>query len=175
MAVAFLLLSFLLGLLSLAIAEGAALLWAIRSLTRHRSSPSESGAPPLPVHPPADLKRRQVSADSIRFNSNSIQFQFEQLCVLQGFLWMLEQDKMPKASINRSSSNGRKTIVEVFPVKMIAKLEGHSLTLSAPDGSHQTIHLLDCTVVAVSASNLPSRKWLVASSFIFSCSFSDAN
>lgn len=74
MAVAFLLLSFLLGLLSLAIAEGAALLWAIRSLTRHRSSPSESGAPPLPVHPPADLKRRQVSADSIRFNSNSIQF-----------------------------------------------------------------------------------------------------
>nr|CAB3471541.1 unnamed protein product [Digitaria exilis] len=135
MAVAFLLLGFLLGLLTLAIAEGAALLWAIRSLTRHRSSPSDSGAPPLPVDPPpppADLKRRQ------------------------GFLWMLEQDKMPKASIK---SNGKKAIVEVFPVKVLAKLEGHSLTLSAPDGSHNTIHLLDCTVVAVSASNLPSRKW----------------
>ncbi|KAF8769053.1 hypothetical protein HU200_006976 [Digitaria exilis] len=63
---------------------------------------------------------------------------------------------MPKASIK---SNGKKAIVEVFPVKVLAKLEGHSLTLSAPDGSHNTIHLLDCTVVAVSASNLPSRKW----------------
>lgn len=55
MAVAFLMLGlgFLLGLLSLAIAEGLALLWAIRSLTR-RPSPSASEATPpgLPVHHP---------------------------------------------------------------------------------------------------------------------------
>ena len=81
---------------------------------------------------------------------------------------MLGQEKMPKVITTNRPSNGarqgikeKKTIVEVFPVKTLAQLEGHSLTLSAPDGSQQTIHLLNCTVVAVSASNLPSRKWLV--------------
>lgn len=80
---------------------------------------------------------------------------------------MLEQEKTPKDSINRPSNGGgqgikdKKLIAEVFPVKTSAKLEGHSLTLSAPDGSELTIDLLDCTVVAVSASNLPSRKWSV--------------
>ncbi|OEL23833.1 hypothetical protein BAE44_0015147 [Dichanthelium oligosanthes] len=137
-AVALLLLGFLLGLLSLAIAEGAALLWAIRSLTRRNPSSPGGTAPPPPL---GELKR-------------------------QGFLWMLEQEKTPKVTINRPSNGAshggikeKKTIVEVFPVKMLAKLQGHSLTLSAPDGSQQTVHLLNCTVVAVSASNLPSRKW----------------
>ena len=84
---------------------------------------------------------------------------------------MLEQQKTPrgpKESINRPSNGDspgirdKKLIVEVFPVKMSAKLEGHSLTLSGPDDASQlTIDLLSCTVVAVSASNLPSRKWLV--------------
>ncbi|KAG2614442.1 hypothetical protein PVAP13_4KG363901 [Panicum virgatum] len=139
MAVALLLLGFLLGVLSLAIAEGAALLWAIRRLTRRPSRDTAT----IPVHPPPppELKR-------------------------QGFLWMLGQEKIPKVSTTNRPSNGasqgikeKKTIVEVFPVKTLAQLEGHSLTLSAPDGSQQTIHLLNCTVVAVSASNLPSRKW----------------
>jgi len=85
---------------------------------------------------------------------------------------MLEQQKTPsgpKDSINRPSNGGspgirdKKLIIEVFPVKMSATLEGHSLTLSGPadDASQLTIDLLSCTVVAVSASNLPSRKWLV--------------
>ncbi|KAG2608732.1 hypothetical protein PVAP13_4NG344510 [Panicum virgatum] len=141
MAVALLLLGFLLGVLSLAIAEGAALLWAIRNLTRRPSRPSRDTAT-IPVHPPPpELKR-------------------------QGVLWMLGQEKMPKVITTNRPSNGarqgikeKKTIVEVFPVKTLAQLEGRSLTLSAPDGSQQTIHLLNCTVVAVSASNLPSRKW----------------
>ncbi|CAN6181672.1 unnamed protein product [Urochloa humidicola] len=140
MAVAFLLLGFVLGLLSLAIAEGAALLWAVRTLTTRRPSTSSRDTPTPPPPPLGHLKR-------------------------QGFLWMLEQQKMPKVSVNRPSNGAtqrvrdRKSIVEVFPVKMLAKLEGHSLTLSAPDGAHHTIHLLNYTVVAVSASNLPSRKW----------------
>ncbi|CAN6215511.1 unnamed protein product [Urochloa humidicola] len=140
MAVAFLLLGFVLGLLSLAIAEGAALLWAISTLTTRRPSTSSRDTPTPPPLPLGHLKR-------------------------QGFLWMLEQQKMPKVSVNRPSNGAtqrvrdKKSIVEVFPVKMLAKLEGHSLTLSAPDGAHHTIHLLNCTVFAVSASNLPSRKW----------------
>ncbi|CAN6200409.1 unnamed protein product [Urochloa humidicola] len=140
MAVAFLVLGFVLGLLSLAIAEAAALLWAIRTLTTRRPSTSPTDSPPPPPLGLGDLKR-------------------------QGFLWMLPQQKMPSLSVHRPSNaatqgvKDKKTIVEVFPVKMLAKLEGHSLTLSASDGAHHTIDLLNCTVVAVSASNLPSRKW----------------
>lgn len=74
---------------------------------------------------------------------------------------MLEQHKTPPGPSN-GGIRDKRLIVEVFPVKMSATLEGHSLTLSGPDdASKLTIDLLSCTVVAVSASNLPSRKWLV--------------
>ena len=74
---------------------------------------------------------------------------------------------MPKVSNERLSVGGpketkdKKNIVEVFPAKKMAKIKGHSLCLSAPDGSQATIELLNCTVLAVSASSMPSRKWLV--------------
>ncbi|XP_062229940.1 uncharacterized protein LOC133927465 [Phragmites australis] len=135
MAAAFLL-GFLLGLLALAVAQGAALLWAIR---RRKGAPPD-GTAQLPVDPLLP-------------------------CDKQGYLWMLVQEKIPKVSSGRFPAGGnqeikeKKNIVEVLPVKMLAKLEGHSLSLSGPDGSHITIELLHCTVVAVSASNLPSRKW----------------
>jgi hypothetical protein len=81
---------------------------------------------------------------------------------------MLEPEKMPKVSSNghipagaKKDTKDKKNIVEVFPMRILAKIKGHSLVLSAPDGSQTNIELLDCTVVAVSASNLPSRKWLV--------------
>jgi hypothetical protein len=87
MAMAFLLLGlgFLLGILSLAIAEGLALLWAIRSLTR-RSSASRATPPPpqLPVHPtpPRSVSRhglnRQVrpgrEGHPFIFSIGSVQF-----------------------------------------------------------------------------------------------------
>ncbi|KAL6603394.1 hypothetical protein ACP70R_043755 [Stipagrostis hirtigluma subsp. patula] len=142
MAIAFLL-GFLFGLLALAAAEGAALLFAVRSLTRRRRPP-----PPAPPETTAQRAGDQPLPSE-----------------KQGFLWVLEQEKIPKVSSNRLSGGGsqeiqeRKNIVEVFPVKMMAKLEGHSISLSGPDGSQTTIQLLNCTVVAVSASNLPSRKW----------------
>jgi hypothetical protein len=85
----------------------------------------------------------------------------------QGFLWILEPEKIPKPTHERSSigppkeTKDKKTIVEVFPAKKTAKIKGHSLILSSPDGSHTTIQLLNCTVLAVSASSMPSRKWLV--------------
>ena len=55
----------------------------------------------------------------------------------------------------------KKSIVEVFPAKRMAKIKGHSLCLSGPDGPDSMIDLLNCTVVAVSASSMPSRKWSV--------------
>ncbi|XP_044952527.1 testis-expressed protein 2-like isoform X2 [Hordeum vulgare subsp. vulgare] len=80
---------------------------------------------------------------------------------------MLEPGKVPKVSNgNRLPPTGvqkgmkdKKNIVEVSPIRMRAKMKGHSLFLTGPDGSQITIELLDCTVLAVSASNLPSRKW----------------
>lgn len=74
---------------------------------------------------------------------------------------------MPKLSNDRLSAGGpretkdKKNIVEVFPAKKMAKIKGNSLCLSGPDGSQATIELLNCTVLAVSASSMPSRKWLV--------------
>ena len=55
----------------------------------------------------------------------------------------------------------KKSIVEVFPAKRMAKIKGHSLCLSGPDGPDSLIELLNCTVLAVSASSTPSRKWSV--------------
>lgn len=82
---------------------------------------------------------------------------------------MLEPEKVPNVSSSGDSPPGSKKdtkkknkrgIVEVFPTRMHAKINGHSLVLSGPaDGSQITIELLDCTVVAVCASDLPSRKW----------------
>uniref|UniRef100_A0A0A9D139 SMP-LTD domain-containing protein n=1 Tax=Arundo donax TaxID=35708 RepID=A0A0A9D139_ARUDO len=142
MAVAFLL-GFLFGLLALALAQGAVLLWALRSLRRPKGPP-----PPPPTDATAQLPDDAPLP-----------------CDKQGSMWMLEQEKIPKVSSNRLSAGSnqenkeKKNIVEVFPVNMLAKLQGHSLSLSGPDGSHITIDLLNCTAVAVSASNLPSRKW----------------
>lgn len=85
----------------------------------------------------------------------------------QGSLWILEPEKIPKVSNECLSVGGpketkdKKNIVEVFPAKKMARIKGHSLCLSGPDGSQATIQLLNCIVLAVSASSMPSRKWLV--------------
>ncbi|XP_006649193.1 testis-expressed protein 2-like [Oryza brachyantha] len=140
MAVAFLL-GFLLGLLALAAAEAAALLWLLRRLRRRDAAP-----------PPAQ------DADEL---PGERPFPYEK----QGFLWILEPEKTPKANTERSSIGGpkeakdKKNIVEVFPSKKSAKIKGHSLILSGPDGFQTTIKLLNCTVFAVSASSMQSRKW----------------
>jgi hypothetical protein len=97
---------------------------------------------------------------------------YSSLIRFQGYLWILEPEKIPKAANDRSSIGGpkeaKKNIVQVFPAKKMAKIKGHSLTLSSPDGSQTAIQLLNCTVLAVSASTMPSRKWLVHSKS-FSC------
>jgi hypothetical protein len=175
-AVALLLVGFVVGVLSVAVAEAAAFLWAIRnfSTTRPSNSSNSRGTTPPPPPPPLGDLKRQVARNSIPFihSFNTIrskQFNYEmRMCGIQGFLWILDQEKTPSPTSNAQTHGikDKKTIVEVFPVKMLAKLEGRSLTLSAPDASHQTtIHLMDCAVVAVSASNLPSRKWLVPNPF----------
>lgn len=98
-------------------------------------------------------RRRLDSGQSLPLLSNK-----------QGTVWILEPEKVPKIGTNESPPRGaevqkNKDTVEVFPVKKYATIKGHSLILSAVDGSQVTIDLQNCTVVAVSASNLSSRKW----------------
>uniref|UniRef100_A0ACD5YYX1 Uncharacterized protein n=1 Tax=Avena sativa TaxID=4498 RepID=A0ACD5YYX1_AVESA len=133
---------FLLGLLLLAAAEGAALLWLLRRLRRRQEA---ADTPP----------------DAVEELPGEPTFPYEK----KGSLWILEPEKLPKVSNERLSSGGlketkdKKIVVEVFPAKKMAKIKGHSLSLSGPDGPDTTVELLNCTVVAVSASSMPSRKW----------------
>ncbi|KAG8073005.1 hypothetical protein GUJ93_ZPchr0006g44829 [Zizania palustris] len=151
MALAFLF-GFFLGLLALASVEVAALLYLVRRLRRRGAAP-----PPAPT-PDAD----QLPGER--------PFPYEK----QGVLWILEPEKTPKVNNERSSIGGpkevkdKKNIVEVFPAKKLAKIKEHSLTLSGPDGSRTTIELLNCTVFAVSASSMSSRKWSVLIQKIYS-------
>ncbi|CAN6279526.1 unnamed protein product [Urochloa humidicola] len=142
MALAFLL-GFLLGALALAALEAAAALLLVRRLRRRQAAVGDAAAPPadeLPGERPLPYEK-------------------------QGSLWILESEKIPKVSNERLSVGGpketkeKKNIVEVFPAKKMAKIKGHSLCLSGPDGSQATIELLNCMVLAVSASSMPSRKW----------------
>ncbi|KAM0906582.1 hypothetical protein ACQ4PT_016710 [Festuca glaucescens] len=131
---------FLLGLLLLAAAEAAALLWVARRLRRRHAAPPPHAVQELPGERPFPYEKK-------------------------GSLWILEPEKLPKVSSERLSSGGlkdtkdKKSIVEVFPAKKMAKIKGHLLSLSGPDGPDTAIELSKCTVVAVSASSMPSRKW----------------
>jgi hypothetical protein len=91
--------------------------------------------------------------------------------VQQGFVWILEPEKIPKidTDLARTSSGGAKDtsgktkIVEVAPVKKYAKIEDHLLIISDLNGTKTTIELQGCSIVAVSSSDLSSSKWSVPS------------
>ena len=79
----------------------------------------------------------------------------------QGVIWVLESNKVPKDWLDKAprEQKRRKEVFEVFPVKKQAKIEDNSLVLTESDGSKTTIKLKGCSIEAVSATNLSSRKW----------------
>lgn len=80
----------------------------------------------------------------------------------QGLVWVLEIEKVPKTWLTDKRPREQKRnkgIVEVTPVRKNAKLKDQSLILTESDGSHTKILLKDCTIEAVSATSLSSRKW----------------
>ncbi|KAM7479542.1 hypothetical protein LguiA_027755 [Lonicera macranthoides] len=80
----------------------------------------------------------------------------------QGLVWVLEIEKVPKTWLTDKRPREQKRnkgIVEVTPVRKYAKLKDQSLILTESDGSHTKILLKDCTIEAVSATSLSSRKW----------------
>ncbi|KAH6809341.1 hypothetical protein C2S51_027124 [Perilla frutescens var. frutescens] len=80
----------------------------------------------------------------------------------QGTLWVLEPDKVPKSKLEEkvpAEQRRRKEILEVTPVRKNARVRDHHLILMESDVFPVEISLRGCTIVAVSATDLPSRKW----------------
>ncbi|PWA82421.1 hypothetical protein CTI12_AA076700 [Artemisia annua] len=81
-----------------------------------------------------------------------------------GWVWILEKEKIPKTSSSSPDKAPRQQkrkieIVEVSPVRKHANINDKSLIVTELDGSLTKISLKGCIVEAVSATNLPSRKW----------------
>ncbi|PKI63303.1 hypothetical protein CRG98_016294 [Punica granatum] len=80
--------------------------------------------------------------------------------IFQGDIWILESEQVPKKwSEKLSREQERKKFFEVSPVRKHALIKDHWLILTEPDGSPYTIQLKGCIIEAVSATNMPSRKW----------------
>ncbi|XP_042012459.1 testis-expressed protein 2-like [Salvia splendens] len=82
---------------------------------------------------------------------------------MQGTLWILEPDKIPKSRHEDKvpkEQRRKKEILEVTPVRKNARIRDHYLILMEADVSRVEIPLKGCTIVAVSATDLPSRKWV---------------
>lgn len=80
----------------------------------------------------------------------------------QGPVWVLDLEKVPKHWINDKGSREQKRkieVLEVNPVRKYAKLKDQLLLITGSNGSSTEIRLKGCTIAAVSATNLPSRKW----------------
>ncbi|CAL9153154.1 unnamed protein product [Musa hybrid cultivar] len=137
---------FVAGFVALVAAEGLAFLWLLGRLRRKRLA--------VGVASRSQLIARGLDAE------RSLTVPFEK----KGSVWVLEPKKVRKINTDELPKKGTKQqkkndILEVIPVKRYAKIKDQSLILSNSDGSKTTIQLLGCTVVAVSASNLASRKW----------------
>ncbi|MCD7450081.1 hypothetical protein HAX54_003499 [Datura stramonium] len=80
----------------------------------------------------------------------------------QGKVWVLESERILKAlNVEKATKQhkAQKEILEVIPTQKFAKIKNQSLILIESDGSHTEIPLKGCTVAAVSASSLSTKKW----------------
>ncbi|XP_068647026.1 uncharacterized protein [Aristolochia californica] len=142
----FLFVGFFLGALFVLAAEVVVFLVVLHRLSRRKKND-----PP----PQADIGRYLEDQRPLAFGYNK-----------QGVVWVLEPEKVPKVSLDggppkkvSKEQKSNKELVEVYPVKKIGKIEDNSLILVDFDGSESIIHLPGCTIEAVSASILSSRKW----------------
>ncbi|ONI09604.1 hypothetical protein PRUPE_5G246400 [Prunus persica] len=81
--------------------------------------------------------------------------------IKEGAVWVLDPEKVPKNWQEKAlrEQKRKKEFFEVSPVKKYAKIKNQLLILTESDGSQTAIQLKGCTIEAVSATSLPSRKW----------------
>ncbi|CAK8572185.1 unnamed protein product [Lathyrus sativus] len=131
------LLGFGFGVVAVVAVQALALLWIIKRLRHSHNLHGEQ------AHKLETESNQLDHQQSLHFASHK-----------QGVVWVLESGKISKEP-------KRKGLLEVSPIKMYGTIKGESLILRKPDGlqPHSTIELKSCTVQAVSASNLSSKKW----------------
>ncbi|CAA0820978.1 Putative integral membrane protein conserved region (DUF2404 [Striga hermonthica] len=128
-----LLIAFIIGALTVVVMEAAGLWFLIRFLNRKAERKEIKAKDAASVSSPGDLN--------------------PSLSNKQGPVWILVHDKVLKSGLEK------KEILEVTPVKKSARIRDHCLILMESDGSCVEISLRGCTIVAVSATSLSSRKW----------------
>lgn len=133
---------FLIGAVAVILAEGLALFFFLDRLRRRKG---QSKTEELQVGRDVDVEQ------SLNFLQNK-----------KGVVWVLESEKVSlKESQMKlpAEQRNKKEIVEVFPIKKYAKIKDQLLILRDCGGFQETIQLVGCEIVAVSASSLSSRKW----------------
>uniref|UniRef100_A0A6N2LJ16 SMP domain-containing protein n=2 Tax=Salix viminalis TaxID=40686 RepID=A0A6N2LJ16_SALVM len=137
---------FLSGLLTLVALQALGVYFLIKRLNRKtRQQQASHSSPPPPHH--QDLDPPQ-SLDYVHDK--------------KGYVWVLELDKVLKnRSVEKVPKDQKKTkeLLEVTPIRKQAKIKDRSLVLIDSGGSQIVIPLKGCAIEAVSATNLPSRKW----------------
>lgn len=87
---------------------------------------------------------------------------FEDVFICQGTVWVLEPEKLAKLTPEKGIKEQKKKreVLEVYPVRKYAKIVDRVLSLSS-DSSDSCVKILlkGCTIEAVSATSLPSKKW----------------
>ncbi|KAK6921321.1 hypothetical protein RJ641_014999 [Dillenia turbinata] len=138
---------FLIGVLSVIVAEAIGILWVIRRLSSSRT-------------------RRSVLSQSQNQNENQVvdldpHQSLPHAYNKEGSVWILESDSVPKVqTANKiSKEQKKKEVWEVHPVRKHAKIKDRCLILTESDGSTTRIQLRGCKVLAVSATGLSSKKW----------------
>ncbi|CAM8940394.1 unnamed protein product [Rhodiola kirilowii] len=136
---------FILGALAILAVEGVLLVLLIGKLSRKNRS----------------LERAISSTDGI--GDLDVQQSLEYASKKEGSIWLLEPEKLTKTTaVDKVSKEEKKKkeVLEVSPVRKYAKIVHRVLTLSDDSGDSCTkILLKGCTIEAVSATSLSSKKW----------------
>ncbi|GMI72448.1 hypothetical protein like AT1G17820 [Hibiscus trionum] len=98
--------------------------------------------------------KRETDAAAAR--KSQAQHSLDSICPnMQGVVWVLDSEKIASKEQKRK----RDVIIEVSPVRKHAQIQDQYLTLTSSDSSCIFIPLKGCIIQAVSATNMPSRKW----------------
>ncbi|KAK1441568.1 hypothetical protein QVD17_07569 [Tagetes erecta] len=108
------------------------------------------------------VKQQQQQQQHAQSQTHQLQFQLHDNH--QGWIWVLEKEKIPKctqsADKNPRQEKCKFEIDEVPPVRKHAGIKDKSLVITEPDGTLSKIKLIGCVVEAVSATNFPDSKWV---------------
>uniref|UniRef100_A0A6M2F283 SMP-LTD domain-containing protein n=1 Tax=Populus davidiana TaxID=266767 RepID=A0A6M2F283_9ROSI len=137
---------FLSGLLALVALQALGVYVLIKRLnrkTQQQQASHSSSSPP----PHQDLDPQQ----SLDYAHNK-----------KGYVWVLDSDQVlknwPVEKVQKDQKK-KKELLEVTPIRKQAKIKDRSLILTDSGGSHRVIPLKGCSIEAVSATSLSSRKW----------------